>query len=608
MSGDKRRAPRPKRRQREDYSPTVENGNRRPIEPTVQNTNRPHTGEQTVRNTRRTPPGMKAPIGQSGKVSQPIEPAKPKSRFNVLKVLGEGGMGKVYLAEDEVLQRPVAVKESKRTDYSSLDKFLEEAQVQAGLNHPGIPKVFDFNPKTKRNYMEFIEGADLSKILKKESLSQKDVLRHMLKVCDTMDYMHAEGWVHRDLKPENIVIGEFGEAFVMDLGLAARIGNVPNEFAGTPTYMAPEQAKNPEGIDERSDVYALGGILYKMVTGQEIRDVPAAILGMQKIIARGNVTAPRKINPDIAPELESIVMKSLAKNPSDRYQSAGELKEDLQAYLEGREVSAHEYTWWEKKKRKLKDNIGTVAAAAAGTVAAVTVAAVMYGFAESASRANAQAEAADARAEVALVQAGAEEERREAAEYRLLLEEQAREEAERSLDLESQLREREEELKRKFRYAVVGRQLIDARDYDAALEIYNTAVEEFASEGEFYVQRAECHHAKRDFEESIEDCQQALELDEDNHAAYRRMGITYAAMGRQVDADEALQDAIEHGSIEAKFDRAQFYHLLAARQNNAQLAREAIDLYNQYAEEPSARYRDQQMARARAELERVIGD
>jgi len=406
------------------------------------------------------------------------------------------------------------------------------------------------------------------------------------------------------LKPQNLMFGDAGRVYVLDWGLAERIGSVnPKEIAGTPSFMAPEQASNPSAVNECTDVYALGAILYTIATGECVRHVNVREVGhpaMRKIVSRNRITRPRFIDESIEPELESIMMRALATRQDDRYQSAAELKEDLQAYLEGRAVQAHEYTWRERTRKALQNHVGKVMSAAAGLVLTVSLTAGAVSLTQTAARAEAQKEAAVARA-------NEEAASRRAAEAGLSLEAQRREAAE-------TLASREEVLKRKFKYGTDGREFIDARDYDAALRLYDAAISEFSDESEFYVRRAECHHAKREFDLSIADCEQAIELDPSNHAAYRRLGIVYAAKGvihdtdrsRIDSADEALGEAVRLGSIESMYDRAKLWHLVAVRENDSEMARRAIGLYDEYARTSYSRNRSQDIARSKAELERVV--
>lgn len=532
------------------------------------------------------------------------------SRYLTKHQLGRGGMGVVYEVEDRLLRRTFAEKKLLSRDPRSLEQFIEEACIQAELEHPGILPVYHLNVDDPRNPefgMQVVKGNDLGNLLRGE-YDSRELLRHMLRVCDTLDFMHSRGYVHRDLKPENIMIGEFGRVYVMDMGIVRKIGTIdPRDTAGTPAYMAPEQASDPTMVDERTDVYALGAILYRMLTGELVREhVPMgrdrnSVEARRRIIKGNKITPPREMNPDIPPELEAIIVKALSTSQRYRYQSAGEVRDDLEAYLEGREVGAHAYTWWERTSRRLQRHVGKIVAGAAAMIMAVSVSGVMYGLAERALKAEARKDAAIARADE-------ESASRRVAEYAQQVEVQRREAAE-------LLAGREEVLKRKFKYSTDGRTLIDERDYDAALKLYGEAIDEFSEESEFYVRRAECYHAERKFGRSIADCERAIELDPGNHAAYRRLGIVYAAMGKISDAggteeidtaDESLHKAIELGSVESMYDRAKMWHLVAVQRRSAEMAQFAMELYDDYAKTQYAQSRSQDIARSKAELRTLL--
>jgi serine/threonine protein kinase len=231
------------------------------------------------------------------------------TRYELVSELGRGGMGVVYLARDTALDREVALKIVDRVHAGG-----REARVLARLEHPGIVPVHDFGelPDGRAFYaMKRVRGDRLDCWL----AAGRDVAERLavfLRVCDAVAFAHAHGVVHRDLKPENVMVGEFGEVLVLDWGIAqvpdaagARAGDA---IAGTPDYMAPEQARGDADADHRADVYALGGVL------QAMSDRPA---------------------------LAAIAGKARATLPAERYQSVAALAADVQRFLAGRAVGAH---------------------------------------------------------------------------------------------------------------------------------------------------------------------------------------------------------------------------------------------------------------------------
>jgi serine/threonine protein kinase len=279
------------------------------------------------------------------------------TRYRIVERIASGGMGTVYLAEDSVLGRRVALKILDVPDASGelAVRLLREAKVLARLEHPGIVPVHDAGVLADGRVfyaMKFVEGQRLDRLVSRgESLP--DRLRLFQRICDAVAFAHARRILHRDLKPENVMVGPFGEVLVMDWGIAKSLSvgdgldaaTQPNEarrahetsdsvitahgaILGTPGYMAPEQARGEVGsLDERSDVYSLGAILqYVLKPGLD-----------------SSTTAPRP--------LAAIARKAMASNPDDRYTSAGELGLDVARYLDGLPVSAYPENIWRKAAR-----------------------------------------------------------------------------------------------------------------------------------------------------------------------------------------------------------------------------------------------------------------
>jgi serine/threonine-protein kinase len=294
------------------------------------------------------------------------------TRYRLLERVARGGMGVIYLAEDEQLQRRVALKvlDLPEADGDLADRLIREARVLARLEHPGIVPVHDVGTLTDgRVYytMKFVQGQRLDTHIESMA-SVADRLRIFLRICDPVAFAHAHGVLHRDLKPANIMIGPFGEVLVMDWGLAkilpkegaqksqlsdpeATIFEKPGQAAvskglqgasiatghgtimGTPGYMSPEQARGDiERLDVRSDVFSLGALLRFLLT-------PDSIAG----------ASPTKHRLDKA--VEAICLKAAAPNPEDRYNNVQDLALDVARYLDGLAVGAHRETFLEKGAR-----------------------------------------------------------------------------------------------------------------------------------------------------------------------------------------------------------------------------------------------------------------
>jgi eukaryotic-like serine/threonine-protein kinase len=270
------------------------------------------------------------------------------TRYNLLRYLACGGMGSVWLAEDTVLKRRVALKVldlAAPADDLNV-RLLREARILAGLEHPGIVPVHDAGTLADGRAfccMKYVEGQTLAQYI--ANLDLADRLRLLDRIAEPLDFAHARGFIHRDLKPDNVMIGAFGEVLVMDWGLA-KVGVTNLEAGeteittavrptqdslrvtrqgsvlGTQGYMSPEQARGDIEVDHRTDIFSLGAILTFMLTRSAPGELPAA---------SGSVPRP----------LRAICEKAMAADPNARYQSAREMTADITHYLNGEPVSAY---------------------------------------------------------------------------------------------------------------------------------------------------------------------------------------------------------------------------------------------------------------------------
>jgi predicted Ser/Thr protein kinase len=263
-------------------------------------------------------------------------------RYHLAKKIGSGGMGEVYLAEDEDLGRYVAIKVLRRNLATDLflSKFRDEARIVAQLAHPNIVTVYDLGQAGGWAWivMEFVDGKDLGSLVKPGGLDRGRLLNIIARVADAMQYAHSRGVVHRDLKPANILVGASDIAKVTDFGIAKVLsGGAETAFSaaglqvGTVNYMAPEQIRG-EAIDARTDVYLLGTTLYQCLTRTLPFSGEAAIF--QKLSK--DPTPPRAFVPDLTAELEACVLRCLARQPAERYQTMAELADTLRALPETR--------------------------------------------------------------------------------------------------------------------------------------------------------------------------------------------------------------------------------------------------------------------------------
>lgn len=324
-------------------------------------------------------------------------PAAESPRYTREGMLGRGGMGVVYLARDHVLGRMVALKEANRNG-AVAERLAREAQVTAGLEHPGIVTVHDSGiTEDGRPFytMRLLRGRALSAVLaeRPQLADRLALVRHYLDACNAVAYAHAEGVVHRDLKPANIMVGGFGETQVVDWGLACRVGDIQpapvlgearpqtrrasatetGAVLGTPAYMAPEQARG-ERSDPRVDVWSLGAVLFELLTGRPIREDGALAVVLAR--AREGFFPSLRDDPTLPAELVAIAEHALAADAKARYADAGALATDVQAWLDGRRVNVHEYTSWELFRRLLRQwraPLGVAAVALAVVLVVVSV-------------------------------------------------------------------------------------------------------------------------------------------------------------------------------------------------------------------------------------------
>ncbi|MEV6727420.1 MULTISPECIES: Stk1 family PASTA domain-containing Ser/Thr kinase [unclassified Streptomyces] len=282
------------------------------------------------------------------------EPRRLGGRYELSHVLGRGGMAEVYLAHDTRLGRTVAVKTLRADlarDPSFQARFRREAQSAASLNHPAIVAVYDTGEDYVDNIsipyivMEYVDGSTLRELLHSgRKLLPERTLEMTIGILQALEYSHRAGIVHRDIKPANVMLTRTGQVKVMDFGIARAMGDSGMTMTqtaaviGTAQYLSPEQAKG-EQVDARSDLYSAGCLLYELLSVRPpfIGDSPVAVAYQH---VREEPQPPSNFDPEITPEMDAIVLKALVKDPDYRYQSADEMRADIEACLEGQPVAA----------------------------------------------------------------------------------------------------------------------------------------------------------------------------------------------------------------------------------------------------------------------------
>src|SRR5437762_1338263 len=267
-------------------------------------------------------------------------------RYRIVRKLGTGGMAKVYLAEDEVLGRRVAIKildDRHAGDDQFIERFRREAKNAASLSHPNIVSIYDRGEAEGTYYiaMEYLDGRSLKELIVARGPAPVNVaIDYARQILAAIRFAHRHGIVHRDIKPHNVLVDAEGRLKVTDFGIARAGTSQMTEagsIVGTAQYLSPEQARG-SAVDQRSDVYSLGIVLYELLTGEVpfSGDTPVEIA--MKHLSQ-TPEPPSALRPEIPHDLDMVVMRALAKDPEDRYQSAEEMDADLARVARGAGVS-----------------------------------------------------------------------------------------------------------------------------------------------------------------------------------------------------------------------------------------------------------------------------
>ncbi|MCA1829865.1 MAG: protein kinase [Myxococcales bacterium] len=323
--------------------------------------------------------GSGAASGEEGAVT----PETP-GRYDVRSEYGRGGQSRVMLAFDQHMGREIALKQllapgegsGSSGSQAASSRFVREARITGQLEHPNIVPVYELGQHADGSYyytQKLVRGVTLkAKLREARSLAERlKLLSHFADICHAMAYAHSRGVVHRDLKPDNVMVGQFGETVVLDWGLAKARGEkdvkakqlqreteamradatMAGHALGTPSYMSPEQAQgNLEEIDERSDVWSLGAILFEILTGRPPFEGSSAYSVIEKVI-KDAPPRVRAVLRDAPPELAAVAERALSREKALRYASAEEIAGEVEAYLTGGNVRAYQYSSWELLRR-----------------------------------------------------------------------------------------------------------------------------------------------------------------------------------------------------------------------------------------------------------------
>jgi serine/threonine protein kinase len=302
------------------------------------------------------------------RVRHAVEPSPNRQlgKFELLEELGVGSFGRVYRARDSQLGRIVAIKLLRAGEFASreeVDRFLREARSAAQLQHPGIVSVHDAAQTEDGScylVQEFVEGQTLAVMMSRQRFDFRTSAALIAEVATALDFAHRHGVVHRDMKPSNLMLDAAGGPHVMDFGLAKLdTDDAPmteeGQVLGTPAYMSPEQARGEIGqIDARTDIYGLGVMLYELLTGERPFRGNRRMLLLQ--VLQDEPRPPRTLNDKIPGDLETICLKAMAKLPSRRYRTVGEMADDLHRWLQGEPIQARPVSRTERLWRWCRRN------------------------------------------------------------------------------------------------------------------------------------------------------------------------------------------------------------------------------------------------------------
>ena len=342
--------------------------------------------ERVVQSAATRPPANEKALTRGPQISSPATVDKPinvgaeltpgmvlDGRFELTDLVARSNMSSIFRAKDRETGDAVAIKVplmALESDIAGFERFNREEEIGARLNHPSVLKVIKVATPKSRPYlvMEFLDGETLAQILSRQKpLPEAEAARYASRICEALQYLHANGIVHRDLKPQNIMVLKDGGLRLFDFGIArvekARrltfVGLTP--AMGTPDYISPEQVKGKRG-DSRSDIYSLGAILYEMTTGSTPFEGESPYVVMNARVT-GDPVAPRKLNPNLTPVIEEITLHALERDPKNRYASAADMARELDNYetvaVTGRDQRLRAPQPW-KSRRQLYIMIGAL--------------------------------------------------------------------------------------------------------------------------------------------------------------------------------------------------------------------------------------------------------
>jgi serine/threonine protein kinase len=295
-----------------------------------------------------------------------IHPGDLLNQYRIESLVARSGMASIYKATDMQTNQPVAIKiphPEIEGDPALFERFQREAEIGQMLDHPGVMKVLAYNTRGQvYMVLEWVEGRLLRYIIhEQKKLPPERAIKLTVEILDALDYIHRNGVVHRDLKPENIMVNDADHIKLIDFGIAGKAGARRLTFAklsqvmGSPDYISPEQVKGKRG-DARTDLYAMGVILYEMLTGETPFSGPNPFAIMNDRVLN-NPVPPRELNPEISPALQEVLYRALEREPSNRYSTANEFAWDLEHLDQVEAADRPEMRDWKKRKTSMASKV-----------------------------------------------------------------------------------------------------------------------------------------------------------------------------------------------------------------------------------------------------------
>jgi len=326
----------------------------------------PHIIARVPNNDRTFVPASVSPSTVGGVAPAPLDTVTSLSQFGNYEVLGElarGGVGVIYRARQKGLERVVALKVLQGGTMASqeqVQRFLNEAQAAAKLQHPNIVPIHEFGSNEGQYFftMDFVEGKSLADMMANGPIPAREALEIVRQTAEALHYAHDRGVIHRDIKPGNILIDLSGRVKITDFGIAKEVTReqlhltMEGQVMGTPRYMSPEQASGKTALaDRRSDVFSLGATFYEMLTGTAVFDAENVYAVLQKVVTL-DPPAPHKVNRKVHRDVSTICLKALEKRPERRYETAQEMADDIKRFLDGEPIEARPVSVFERGARK----------------------------------------------------------------------------------------------------------------------------------------------------------------------------------------------------------------------------------------------------------------